>query len=211
MTSDARLLVPEGVGPPVSIPAAVFVAALHAYVSEQRLDMKALAGELCIGRATLYRWAGNRESLLDELVWFRSRKALVDAADATAGESGVARLVSMITKVLRCIEVDRPLHAILASDPEMALRICTGTHSRCQQGMTSTLERLIDLEIERGHFGAELDTPTLAYAIVRISEGFLYSDIIADRSPDIERAGTVIEGLLRGLDTTSRLSPLGLN
>ena len=207
MSADAQLVVPEGVGPPASIPATVFAAAMHAYVSEQRLDMRALARELGIGRATLYRQAGNRESLIDELVWFRSRKALTDAANATDDERGVARLVSMITWVLRRIEVDRPLHAILASDPEMALRICTGTHSRCQQGMTATLERLIDLEIERGHFGADLDTPTLAYAIVRISEGFLYSDIIADRSPDIERAGTVIEGLLRGLDTTSRLTP----
>ena len=206
MSTDAAIVVPEGVGPPTSIPPEVFEAALHAYVSEQRLDMRALANRLCIGRATLYRWTGNRESLIDELVWFRSRKALVDAANATASQKGVARLVSMITKVLGRIEVDRPLHAFLASDPEVALRICTGTQSRCQQGMTATLERLINLEIERGHFAADLDTPTLAYAIVRISEGFLYSDIIADRSPDIERAGTVIEGLLRGLDTTSRLT-----
>ncbi|MEO6472050.1 MAG: QsdR family transcriptional regulator [Aeromicrobium sp.] len=206
MTGDAALVLPEGVGPPASIPADVFAAALHSYVTEQRLDMRALAHELGIGRATLYRRAGNREALLDELVWFRSRKALADAADDTGSERGVVRLVSMIMKVLRRVEVDRPLHAILASDPEMALRICTGTQSRCQQGMTATLERVIDLEIGRGNFAADLDTPTLAYAIVRISEGFLYSDIIADRSPDIDRAGTVIEGLLRGLDTTSRVA-----
>ena len=67
----------------------------------------------------------------------------------------------------------------------------------------TTLERVIDLEIERGHFAAGLDTPTLAYAILRISESFLYSDVIADRTPDIDRATTVIEGLLTGLDRRS--------
>jgi hypothetical protein len=59
-------------------------------------------------------------------------------------------------------------------------------------GMAGALERLIDLERGRGGFDASLDTPTLAYAIVRISEGFLYADI--------DRAITLIEALLLGLD-----------
>jgi len=46
-------------------------------------------------------------------------------------------------------------------------------------------------------------SPTLAYAIVRISEGFLYADPIADRAPDTDRATTVIEALLTGLDRRS--------
>jgi hypothetical protein len=66
--------------------------------------------------------------------------------------------------------------------------------------MAGALENLIDLERGRGSFEARLDTPALAYAIVRISEGFLYSDVIADRAPDIDRAVTVIEALLLGLD-----------
>lgn len=206
MTTEAELIVPDGVGAPVSIPPDVLDAALRAYVAEQRIDMRALAKEIGIGRATLYRRAGNREALIDELVWWRARHALADAADATAGDRGVPRMVAMITRMLRAIESDRPLHAFLENDPEVALRILTGAHGAVQQGMTKTLERLVDLEIERGHFGADLDTSTLAYAIVRISEGFLYSDIIADRLPDIGRATTVIEALLRGLDTTARLA-----
>jgi hypothetical protein len=43
-----------------------------------------------------------------------------------------------------------------------------------------------------------------AFAIVRVSEGFLYSGVIADRAPDIGRAVTVIEPLLRGLDLVNR-------
>jgi hypothetical protein len=69
--------------------------------------------------------------------------------------------------------------------------------------MAGALEKLIDLERGRGSFDASLDTPTLAYAILRISEGFLYSDVIADGTPDIDRATTVIEGLLTGLDRRS--------
>ena len=63
---------------------------------------------------------------------------------------------------------------------------------------------IVGLERARGAFVTCLDTPTLAYAIVRISEGFLYADLIADRSPDIGRALTVIEALLNGLDLAER-------
>ncbi len=70
-------------------------------------------------------------------------------------------------------------------------------------GTAGALENLIDLERGRGSFDASLDTPTLAYAIVRISEGFLYADVIADRAPDIDRAVTLIEALLLGLDLSA--------
>ena len=43
---------------------------------------------------------------------------------------------------------------------------------------------------------------------MRISEGFLYADVIADRAPDIDRAITVIEALLLGLDLAQRRSVL---
>ena len=56
---------------------------------------------------------------------------------------------------------------------------------------------------ERGAFRPELDTGTLAYAIMRIGEGFLYADVIADRPPDTRRAVTVIRALLTGLDRSA--------
>jgi len=151
----------------------------------------------------LYRRAGNREQLLDELLWWRARRLLADQVQATAALAGIERLVAVIGGVLRAIARDRPLRAFLESDPETALRLLTGTRSTVHRGTASALERLIDLERDRGCFQASLDTPTLAYAIVRISEGFLYSDVIADRGPDIDRAVVLIEALLTGLDRRS--------
>jgi AcrR family transcriptional regulator len=161
--------------------------------------MRSLARRLSMARATLYRRAGNREQLLDELLWWRARRLLVEQVQASAGLAGTERLVAVIGGVLRAIATDRPLRAFLESDPETALRLLTGARSTVHQGMASALEKLIDLERGRGCFEASLDTPTLAYAIVRISEGFLYADPIADRVPDIDRAVTLIKALLTGL------------
>src|SRR6516164_4404527 len=71
-------------------------------------------------------------------------------------------------------------------------------------GMVAALENLIDLERGRGAFDASLDTPTLAFAIVRVADGFLNSDVIADRASGIGRAVIVVEGLIRGLDLVQR-------
>jgi hypothetical protein len=70
--------------------------------------------------------------------------------------------------------------------------------------MTSVLERLIDTERSLGTFEPDLDTTALAYAIMRISEAFLYADVLAGLTPDIDRAITVVDGLLVGLDRAGR-------
>jgi AcrR family transcriptional regulator len=197
---DARTVLPEGTAVPGRVPAEIFAAAVDVFVAGQRLDMRSLARRLGVARPTLSRRAGNREQLLDDMLWWRARRLLDEQVRATADRGGADRLIAVTGGVLRGIGRDRPLRAFLESDPETALRILTGPRSTVHEGMVRVLENLIDLERGRGSFDASLDTPTLAYAIVRISEGFLYSDVIADRAPDIDRAVTVIEALLLGLD-----------
>jgi hypothetical protein len=128
------------------------------------------------------------------------RRLLDDQVRTSAHLSGAERLAAVIGGVLQAIGADRPVRMFLESDPETALRLLTGPRSTVHRGMAEALENLIDLERGRGAFDSRLDTPTLAFAIVRVSEGFLYSDVIADRTPDIGRAVTVIDALIRGLD-----------
>ena len=202
--TDVQAILPHGTQPPDTVPAHVFAAAVDTFVAGQRLDMRSLARRVKMARATLYRRAGNREQLLDQVLWWRARRLLADQIKASADLTGTDRLTAVIGGVLRAIGTDRPVRMFLESDPETALRLLTGSRSTVHRGMAQALENLIDLERGRGAFDASLDTRTLAFAIVRVSEGFLYSDVIADRAPDIGRAVTVIEALLRGLDLVHR-------
>jgi len=201
---EVRIVLPEGTGVPGTVPAPIFAAAVDAFVSGQRLDMRSLARRIGVARATLYRRVGNREQLLDQVLWWRARRLLAEQVRASACLAGTERLTALIGGVLHAIGADRSLRVFLESDPETALRILTGRRSTVHQGMAASLENVIDLERGRGSFDTSLDTPTLAYAIVRVSEGFLYADVVADRAPDIGRAVTVIEALLRGLDLVHR-------
>ena len=204
MTDDVRRVLPEGTQPPSMVPGPIFAAAIDTFVAGQRLDMRSLARRIGVARATLYRRAGNREQLLDQVLWWRARRLLADQVRASAHLTGADRLTAVIGGVLRAIGTDRPVRLFLEADPETALRLMTGTRSAVHQGMAKALANLIELERGRGAFDASLDTPTLAFAIVRVSDGFLYGDVIADRAPDIGRAVTVIEALLRGLDLVHR-------
>jgi AcrR family transcriptional regulator len=199
-SEDVRAVLPDGIDPPASVPPQMFTAALDTYASCRRLDMQSLARHLGVGRATLYRRAGNREALLDEVIWWRSRRLLTEQLLAASGLSGAPRIAAVIGGILRAIEGDRPLRFLIEVDPDAALRILTGGGSVTASGMTGALERLIDLERARGCFNTELDTGTLACAIIRIGEGFLYADLLADRPPDSSRAITVIQALLTSLD-----------
>jgi len=200
---ETRAVLPEGTGPPSTVPPEMFAAAVGAYLSGQRLDMQSLARRLGIGRATLYRRAGNREQLLDEVIWWRARRMLARQVVATAGLSGADRIGAVVGRALQAIAHDLPLRSFVESDPDTALRILTGSRSLAARGIATALEHLIDFERGRGCFDADLDTATLAYAIMRIGEGFLYADVLADRSPDVGRAITVIRALLTGLDRAS--------
>ncbi len=204
MIDDVGRVLPQGTGMPVAIPGPIFAAALDTFLAGQRLDMRSLARRAGVARATLYRRVGNREQLLDQVLWWRARRLLADQVRASAPLTGTDRLIAVIGGVLRAIGADRPVRMFLESEPETALRVLTGSRSTVHQGMAAALENLIDLERGRGAFDASLDTPTLAFAIIRVADGFLYSGVIADRAPGIGRAVIVIEALLRGLDLMHR-------
>ncbi|MGI5130093.1 QsdR family transcriptional regulator [Pseudonocardia sp. CA-107938] len=204
VADDIGRMVPEGTSVPATVPVDVFTAALDTYASRRRLDMQALARQLGVPRATLYRKVGNREQVLDEVLWWRTRRALVAAVHEAHELRGIARVVAVFSSVMRAVQGDGSLRALLEADPELGLRILTGTRSRVARGVLRAVETLLVIEAERDELHVEVDAATLAFALVRIAEGFLYADLIADRTPDTERAVQLVEALLRGLDAARR-------
>lgn len=192
-----ELVLPEGLEPPEEIPAEIFDAALAEFLECRRLDMRALAGELGIGRATLYRKAGNRDRLLGEVIWWLTRHALARAIDAAPTKRGAARLSAIIETFMRDVHGRPALRRFLEQEPEAALRILTSKQAPVQQGIADALARLIADEQELGNLKPLLDAETLAYVIVRIGEGFMYADVIADNEPEVDRALKVVDQLLR--------------
>ena len=62
-----------------------------------------------------------------------------------------------------------------------------------------TVARLAELyreEQEAGAFKPRVDVLSLAYAVVRVTEGFIYNDAIVAIEPEVERAASIVALLL---------------
>jgi AcrR family transcriptional regulator len=189
-------LLPEGTAPPASIPRPVFDAAVRRVRDLQRLDMRALAAELGVGRATLYRWVGSRDALLGEVFWWLARRSHARAAAAAEGRTGQDRVLTSLHVFLASAQSDAALHRFLANEPEVALRVLTSRAAQVQAGSIAVIDALLAEETHAGRLQPAVERSTLAYVIVRICESFLYADVIAGREADLDQAIAVVRQLL---------------
>jgi AcrR family transcriptional regulator len=189
-------VLPEGVGPPVDVPPAIFVAALQTFLEMRRLDMRALAAELGMGRSSLYRKVGSRDELLGAVLWYLTRRTIVRAVEASSGLSGPARVVAVVHHFLHDVHSQAALRRLLQEEPEAALRILTSKRGVVQQRVIRAVERLLAEEEAHPDARLAMDRATLAYVIVRIGESFLYADVVADNEPDVDHAVAVVAQLL---------------
>lgn len=180
---------------PAGIPEGVFDAALAAFLDRRRLDMKSLAAELGISRATLYRRAPARDDLLGEVIWFLTRHAAMRALGAGAGKRGTPKLLAVITTFMEDIHAQPALRRLLEQEPEAALRVLTSKRHPIQGGLVEIVRALIEEELEGAPLDLPLDPATTAYLIVRVGESFMYADVIADHEPNLLAAAEVVARL----------------
>src|SRR5258708_25175202 len=88
MTDDVGRVLPQGTATPATIPGPIFAAAVDTFVAGQRLDMRSLARRVGVARATLYRRAGHREQLLDQVLWWRAPPLLAPPGQASPHLTG---------------------------------------------------------------------------------------------------------------------------
>jgi AcrR family transcriptional regulator len=179
-------------------PAGAFYAARRRYLAGERIDMQALAVELGISRPTLYRWTGGREQLLSDVLFSLSDELFARAKRATAQLSGPDRLIAIFRQHLEALVTARPLHMFLHQETHAALRILTARDSSVQARTVARLAELYREEQRAGTFSPRADIDTLAYAVVRVTEGFIYNDAIVAVEPEVERAAMIVTLLLDG-------------
>jgi len=177
-------------------PAAAFTLARQHYLAGRRLDMQALAGELGVSRATLYRWCGQRERLLGDILWSLSDELAQRARRNHPEHTGQTRILAVFREHVGAIVASRALRTFLRQETHVALRILTSSAGSVQPRVIESFVGLLAEEVSAGSFVAKTDLYTLAYAVVRVTEGFIYNDAIADLRPEVERAARVVELLL---------------
>lgn len=177
-------------------PAGAFRAARRTFLRGERLDMRALAAQLSISRATLYRWCGDRERLLSDVLWSLSHQLFEQAKADHSRKRGAERVLAIFRQHVSGIVGAGPLQAFLHQETHAALRLLTSETGSVQPRTVRDLAELLRDEQRAGALELRADPNTLAYAIVRMTEGFIYHDTVVGTEPDVERAASMVALLL---------------
>lgn len=166
----------------------------------QRIDMGALAGRLGVDRTSLFRWVGNRDALLSEVLWSLAVPTLVraeHAVDAEGTSSGGERVAGILTRFVDDLNTAPYFREFLRREPARALRLLTTKESPIQRRYVATAEWLVRRELGDRPLDGAIDPAGLAYLLVRISESFTYADLISGDQPSAEHAGRAFRLVLR--------------
>ncbi|MFD5244040.1 QsdR family transcriptional regulator [Amycolatopsis sp. NPDC058340] len=171
-----------------------------------RVDTSAFAQNLGISRSTLFRRVGNREDLLGDALYYLSERTLTAAARTWEREEG--DVVRNAAGELRCLSIMREYRSVLAAsagfrrflddEPVLAIRLLTDPDGRVQPRVIAAHVELLRRDVDAGGFVPAVSLDSLCYAIVRLGEAFLYSDVLASRTPDLEAASTLLGALVEG-------------
>ena len=180
--------------PPSALEA--FREARRRFLAGERIEMGALAAGLGVNRVTLYRWVGNRERLLVEVLWSLARPTLEHAWAESAG-SGAERVAEVSLRFMRAVLGHERFPAFVHDEPELALRILTRGDTGLQRRLIAHYEAMLREEIQAGRLSTPLPVHELAYMIVRTMESYVYTDLITGEEPNPEKGAMVLRVLLR--------------
>ena len=180
----------------------------------ERLDTTTLAADLGISRVTLFRRVGNRDAILGEAMWWLAERALQRAVRAhderTAGAKqpgarpgtrlpGRLRSLAVMAEYRHLLGTAAPLRRFIDHEPTTALRVLTDPRGRVQPRLVEAYAGLLARDVEERALTPEVPLPLLAFAVVRLGESFLYSDVLVSRDPDLGAATTVCDALVTGV------------
>jgi AcrR family transcriptional regulator len=176
-------------------PVDVFNLARQWWFDGRRLNLGALADEVGVSRATVFRWVGNKDLLLAEILWSMYAQTL-DYATSGAEGKGIDFLVDTYRRFGEMVVNFEPLRRFLRQDPEYALRVLTTDATHYHDRIVAAWKSLFDEQVALGSIKPQIDTDRLASLVIRINEGCVYSDMIGGRAPAIEEGCLALRLLL---------------
>ncbi|MFI5502398.1 QsdR family transcriptional regulator [Nocardia asteroides] len=173
----------------------VLGAAVAMFLAGERVDVNAIAAQLGVGRASIYRWFGSRDGLLGAAM-VRQLQRLAAYAERRCAATGGERLNEVLNRTIHWLVQDDSLRKYFENEPAAAMRVVTRSDGLVHPAAVALVAELIERAEAQG-YRPPIERDTLAYALVRLWEAFLYNDAIAGFRGDVERLEKVQAALLR--------------
>jgi AcrR family transcriptional regulator len=169
------------------------VDAAHArFLAGERVELQALAAQLDVSPATIYRWFGSRAQLLDAVL-ARLARTFTDAALAEAQGHGDERVCDYARRATVMAVAFEPVRAFVVREPALALRLILGSEGAIQAIVREQTRSIIDATRAAGQ--ADVSDEQVAL-IVRVATTLVWSSLAIGDEPEIGGAIEVIRVVL---------------
>jgi AcrR family transcriptional regulator len=169
-------------------------AAASMYLSEEPLDMSLLAERLGVGRATLYRWVGNRDELLGTVLAEATERTYRNAMSHASGQ-GPEYVLDVFGRVMRSVESSTELRALTKREPMVFIKLAL-MPGPIESISASIAAEILQSQVDAGQLTLRLSPHVLGQALVRICDIHLYAPLLGREKAEIETALDLIALLL---------------
>ncbi|HEY5389905.1 MAG TPA: QsdR family transcriptional regulator, partial [Solirubrobacteraceae bacterium] len=178
-------------------PGDAFELARHMLIKGEPVELATLAERLGVAPRRLEGWCGDRDSLLGEVIATLSTDLLLRAKEEHADLRGTERVLAVYEQFACAVANFRPLHLLLQANPQATLQMLTAGSGHVHPAAVSQIHALLIEEHARGALQMpDSELRSLAYAIVRLAEAFLYDDAVLATEPQIQRTTRIVARLL---------------
>ena len=157
-----------------------------------RVDMQTVAERLGVGRTTLYRWVGDREQLIAEVL-ARLTDLTWQFVEGSITGQGVERAVRSIEAFMTLTSTWPPLRDFAQREPQLALRILLRSEGKVSAHIRGGIESALRRHVPAFDIDANQD---VLDTIVQIGTALEWAPIAIGEEASIERAVRLIRGLL---------------
>jgi len=170
----------------------------------RRLDIKQLAEELGVGRATAFRWIGDRETLYGH-VCATLFTSTFDFNDRQLVGRGLARDLQLLERVFDQVASHPAVVHFIANDASFAMRVVSDGPS--YQRATALVQSL--LERSPSELAPVLSPTELASTVVILANAFMFGCAFGGRQSDVKSMMTIVRAVLTSGPVKAAAVPTG--
>jgi AcrR family transcriptional regulator len=162
------------------------------FLEGARVEIGTLAAQLSVSRVTLYRWFGEREHLLEQVLVGLAEQFSASARSAAKGK-GDERILDFARRLMDDTAHFQPLRTFVEREPQLALRLLIGERGAVHGSLSQALVEVI-AETHSPQQVAALETQV--EAIVRMGTALEWATLAIGGEPQTELAVDIIRALL---------------
>ena len=160
----------------------------------ERVDMQTLASALGVGRTTLYRWVGDREQLIGDVLAGLASTTFDMVTERATGR-GLDRALDVIGRFMEQTSSWEPLRSFAQREPGPALRILLAEEGAVADCLRAGFGRALRENLDQPVDDEVVDI------VVQLATAMEWAPIVIGEPPAIERAVALTRTLL---ETTTR-------